>query len=188
MTSEISESEIQSRSGGLRVSENIHFANDRGANIPSYNSNNAPSSRPLGSGPVLQSTVKVEGRKENSVDRYKVCPSLLRVFYTYNHHHNPLDYKNKIYPKNEMQIHTWMDATLSEILVHLQHKNRKVRRSGTVIHYQIVSPDPARPRFRMKDIGSVKVDHKGPDDYITLAQCRLGIGDFIDICIKLPKS
>lgn len=186
MTSEVSEPDIQSR-GALRISESSYFpGNDRETNIPSYSS--SISSRPAGSGPSLQSTVKVEGRKENSVDRFKVCPLLLRVFYTYNHHHNPLDYKNKIYPKNEMQIHTWMDATLSEILVNLQHKNRKVRRSGTVIKFQVVSPDPARPRLKMRDIGSVKVDGKGPDDYKTLSQCRIMIGDFIDLCIKLPKN
>lgn len=65
-----------------------------------------------------------------------------------------------------------MDATLSEILANLQHKNRKVRRSGTVIKFQVVSPDPARPRLKMRDIGSIKVDYKGPDDYKTLSQCR----------------
>lgn len=65
-----------------------------------------------------------------------------------------------------------MDATLSEILINLRQKNRKIRRSGTVISFQIVSPDPARPRYRTRDIGSVKVDHKGPDDYKTLSHCR----------------
>lgn len=70
MTSEVSDSEIQSR-GALRISENTYFAgNDKETNIPSYNSN--ISSRPPGTGPSLQSTVKVEGRKENSVDRFKV--------------------------------------------------------------------------------------------------------------------
>lgn len=65
-----------------------------------------------------------------------------------------------------------MDATLSEIITHLQRKNRKIRRSGTIIKFQIVFPDPARPRFRARDIGTVKVDTKGPDDLKTLSQCR----------------
>ncbi|KAK7601220.1 hypothetical protein V9T40_008661 [Parthenolecanium corni] len=138
--------------------------------------------------PVVQSTVKVEGRKENNIDRYKTCPLLLRVFYNYNHHHNPIDYKNKQYPKNELQIHTWMDASLSEILINLQRKNRKIRRSGTVIKFQIISPDPTRPRYKVRDVGSIKIDYKGPDDLKTLHQCRYSIGDFIDLCIKLPKN
>ncbi|XKL65235.1 hypothetical protein PGB90_008655 [Kerria lacca] len=140
------------------------------------------------SGPSLQSTVKVEGRKESNINRFKVCPLLLRIFYSYGRHHNPLDYKNKEYPKNELQIHTWLDATLLEIITNLQRKNRKIRRSGTVIKFQIISPDPARPRFKTRDIGSVKIDYKGPDDFKTLSQCRFAIGDFIDLCIRLPKN
>lgn len=65
-----------------------------------------------------------------------------------------------------------MDATLSELLVHLQRKNRKVRRSGTVIKFQFVTPDPGFPRFKTRDIGSVKIDSRGPDDMKTLSQCR----------------
>lgn len=65
-----------------------------------------------------------------------------------------------------------MDATLSEIIINLQQKNRKVRRSGTIIKFQLISPDPARPRYKTRDIGVVKIDYKGPDDYKTLSQCR----------------
>lgn len=155
------------------------------SNIPSFSSVHSRLSAPV---PSLQSTVKVEGRKENAIDRFKVCPLLLRVFYTYERHHSPIDYKNQVYPKNELQIHTWMDATLSEIIIHLQRKNRKLRRSGTVIKFQIVSADPARPRYRTRDIGSVKIDTKGPDDLKTLVLCRFTIGDFLDLCVKLPKN
>lgn len=65
-----------------------------------------------------------------------------------------------------------MDASLSEILINLQRKNRKIRRSGTVIKFQIISPDPTRPRYKVRDVGSIKIDYKGPDDLKTLHQCR----------------
>lgn len=78
MTSEVSESVIRSRSNNLRSSVDQDDYSDEETRSPNHNSSaNANSARPSGSGPQIQSTVKVEGRKENTVDRFKVIHALL---------------------------------------------------------------------------------------------------------------
>ncbi|CAG5027938.1 unnamed protein product [Parnassius apollo] len=49
------------------------------------------------------------------VDREKTCPLLLRVFCSTGRHNTPGDYARGNVPQNELQIYTWMDATLREL-------------------------------------------------------------------------
>lgn len=69
MTSETAYN-VRSRSDYSRASaERDEEYSDEESNVHTHNT---VSTRPPGSGPSIQSTVKVEGRKENAVDRYKV--------------------------------------------------------------------------------------------------------------------
>ncbi|CAO2820005.1 unnamed protein product [Amaranthus hypochondriacus] len=50
------------------------------------------------------------------VDREKTCPLLLRVFTKIGGHHTQEDFSVRgKEPKDEVQIYTWMDATLREL-------------------------------------------------------------------------
>ena len=55
---------------------------------------------------------------ENEIDRSKIVPHLLRVFWRVNRHNPVHEYKDVSkgkYPSNEIQIYTWPDATLREL-------------------------------------------------------------------------
>jgi histone deacetylase complex subunit SAP18 len=53
-----------------------------------------------------------------SIDRVKTCPFLLRCFWKMNKHNIPSDYRNVsrgIFPNQEVQIYTWLNASVKEI-------------------------------------------------------------------------
>lgn len=94
------------------------------------------------------------------------------------------EYTNRrIPPKtSELQIYTWLDATLSE-LMGLVREMPEFRTKGTQFNFSIVFPEPTSPTYRMRPIGVTIGGKRGPDDELTLAQCRYQIGDFIDVAI-----
>ncbi|XP_022921149.1 histone deacetylase complex subunit SAP18 [Onthophagus taurus] len=130
----------------------------------------------------------IEEKKEDSVDRQKVCPFLLRVFVSPGHHYKTSDYNKGTTPQNELQIYTWKDATLNELALLVKEVNPETRRKGTKFTFSLVYPDSRAPVYRMREIGSTATGQKGPDDLKTLAQARFAIGDYMDIAISTPDA
>lgn len=99
------------------------------------------------------------------------------------------EYTNRrIPPKhNELQVYTWMDATLSE-LMGLIRETQAYQAKGTQFSFSIVFPEPAAPTYRMRSIGNTVGGKRGSDDELTLAQCRYQIGDFLDVAILPPGA
>ena len=109
-------------------------------------------------------------------------------------------------PSNELQIYTWMDATLKELTGLVKEVNPEARRRGTYFDFSLVYPDLRQsPRCQSRDIGTtvagqrvggVRKEKKlyfiilmqGPDDQKTLADCKFVIGDFLDISITPPTG
>ncbi|CAI8057035.1 Histone deacetylase complex subunit SAP18 [Geodia barretti] len=50
------------------------------------------------------------------VDREKTCPMLLRVFCSMGRHHRLDEFNRNSVPSNELQIYTWLDCTLREMM------------------------------------------------------------------------
>mgnify|MGYP000958477609 CR=1 FL=1 len=94
------------------------------------------------------------------------------------------EYTNRrIPPKaSELQVYTWLDATLSE-LMGLIREMPEYRAKGTQFSFSIVFPEPSSPSYRMRPVGLTIGGKRGPNDELTLAQCRYQIGDFIDVAI-----
>ncbi|XP_072018972.1 histone deacetylase complex subunit SAP18-like [Amphiura filiformis] len=120
------------------------------------------------------------------VDREKTCPLLLRVFCNNGRHHRPEEFNRGTVPSNELQIYTWMDATLKEISSLVKEVNPEARRKGTYFDFALVFPDGRSGRYRMREIGMTCSGRKGPDDTVTLIQSDFTIGDYLDIAITLP--
>lgn len=91
-------------------------------------------------------------------------------------------------PSTELQIYTWLDASLRELTNLVIEVNKDARRKGTVFDFALVFPDVRSPIYRMRDIGSTFSGQKGPDDNKTLASVRFQIGDYLDIAISPPQS
>ncbi|XP_041054929.1 histone deacetylase complex subunit SAP18 isoform X2 [Carcharodon carcharias] len=96
---------------------------------------------------VTQEEIKKE--PEKPVDREKTCPLLLRVFTTNNgRHHRVDDFARGNVPSSELQIYTWMDATLKELTSLVKEVYPEARKKGTHFSFAIVYPDPKRPGYR----------------------------------------
>lgn len=123
------------------------------------------------------------------VDREKTCPLLLRVFCSQQRHNNMSEYMKGQTPQNELQIYTWMDATLKELTGLIKEVNPESRRRGTYFDFAIVYPDLRQgPRCNTRDIGTTVAGQKGPDDNMTLKEAKFCIGDFLDVSINSPNG
>ncbi|CAG9818017.1 unnamed protein product [Phaedon cochleariae] len=133
--------------------------------------------------------IVIEEKKDDAIDRQKICPFLLRVFVSSGgQHHKPSDYMKGNTPQNELQIYTWRDATLHELTQLVKEVNPEARRKGTKFSFASVYPDMRQPLYRVREIGSTMTGVKGPDDVKTLGLLRLNIGDYLDIAITPPDS
>ncbi|KAH7641325.1 histone deacetylase complex subunit SAP18 [Dermatophagoides farinae] len=122
---------------------------------------------------------------EDNVDREKKCPLLLRVFInTSGRHYHLSEYSRGNVPSKEVQIYTWMDATLKELTGLVKEVNQDARKPGTRFEFALVFPDARNPMYRIREIGMTINGRKEPDDMKTLAQSRFQIGDFLDVAIS----
>ncbi|XP_040573356.1 histone deacetylase complex subunit SAP18 [Lepeophtheirus salmonis] len=132
------------------------------------------------------------GKAMESVNREKVCPLLLRVFCSTSRHNPLTEYSRGKVPANELQIYTWMDATLKELTSLVREVNPDARRKGTFFDFALVFPNLSSrgnmsgSGYMSRDIGTTVSGQKGPDDSKTLSQCRFTIGDYLDIAITPP--
>merc|ERR1719436_1300766 len=92
-------------------------------------------------------------------------------------------------PTNELQIYTWLDATLKELEGLVKEVNPEARRRGTYFDFALVYPDLRQgPRCQTRDIGTTVASNRGPDDGKTLHDVKFVIGDYIDVAITPPTG
>ncbi|XP_028412676.1 histone deacetylase complex subunit SAP18-like [Dendronephthya gigantea] len=121
-----------------------------------------------------------------AVDREKTCPLLLRVFWTDGRHHRPEEFFRTV-PSNELQIYTWKDATLKELMTLIKEVNPDARKKGTTFDFATVFPNPRQPGFLLKELGTTTAGKKSPADTITLESKKFQIGDYIDVAVQYPR-
>lgn len=63
------------------------------------------------------------------------------MFLANGRHHNISEYSRGNVPANELQIYTWMDATLKELTGLVKEVNPEARRKGTFFEFSLVFPD-----------------------------------------------
>jgi len=123
----------------------------------------------------------------HAIDREKTCPLLLRVFCsTAGRHHSMSEYSQGNTPANELQIYTWMDASLKELTSLIRDVNPDTRRkgeTGTYFDFGIVYQDNRSGVHRIREIGVTCSGQRGADDSKTLKQVKFMIGEYLDINI-----
>nr|CAI5848326.1 unnamed protein product [Callosobruchus analis] len=112
----------------------------------------------------------IEEKKDDAVDRQKICPFLLRVFVSNNgYHHKPSEYNKGNTPQNELQIYTWKDATLHELTQLVKEVNPEARRKGTKFNFAFVAAlsltGPPKKKYGIpKSTLEFKLEHPGHKD------------------------
>jgi histone deacetylase complex subunit SAP18 len=91
-------------------------------------------------------------------------------------------------PANELQIYTWLDATLKELTRLITEVYPHTKAKGTQFSFAVVWPDPRSSGFRMKNIGVTTIGAKGSDDNATLESKKFHIGDYLDVSVLVGRS
>jgi histone deacetylase complex subunit SAP18 len=121
----------------------------------------------------------------NDINRERVCPFLLRVFYKEGEYNNLDDLVVGRFPSTrELHMYTWMDASLKELTTLIKDVI-EIKKPNPVFNFSIVYPD-SRGRLQRKPAGSVGI-RKTADDDKSLQQLKFTIGDYIDINIGYEK-
>ncbi|CAH8568525.1 unnamed protein product [Heterobilharzia americana] len=125
---------------------------------------------------------------DGSVNREKTCPLLLRMFCSTKKHNNVMEYSRGKTPLNELQVYTWLDATLRELASLVKQVNPESRRRGTLFDFALVFPDHRSPTYRMRELGTVCSGSPSDTDRIMLKDVQFTIGDMIDVAICPPLT
>lgn len=113
---------------------------------------------------------------------------MLRVFCnTTGRHNRTVDYNRNV-PTNELQIYTWLDATLKELTRLITEVYPNTKTKGTEFNFSVVWPNPRSAGFRMKEIGRTTIGTKGPDDNATLQSKKFVIGDYLDVAVSIARG
>jgi len=122
------------------------------------------------------------------INREKICPFLIRLFYKENDFNSLEDMNTSRYPSTrELHIYTWMDASLRELTMLIRDSVDFAKRKDAILNYSFIFPD-SKGKYQRKEIGSIHMYKKGQDDNKSLQQLRFTIGDYIDISIKTINS
>lgn len=113
---------------------------------------------------------------------------LLRVFTKIGGHHADGDFAVRgKEPKDEVQIYTWMDATLRELTDLVKEVAPEARRRDAILSFAFVYPDK-RGRFVVREVGKTfsqpngrRLDHGSK----ALGELNFQIGDYLDVAILL---
>lgn len=124
----------------------------------------------------------------NEVNREKVCPFLLKVYYKENEFNSLDEMNNSNFPSNrELHIYTWMDASLRELTMLIRDAVETVKKKDAVLYFSFVFPD-FKGKLQRKEIGFVNANKKSIDDMKTLHSLKFSIGDYIDINISTKNN
>uniref|UniRef100_A0A3Q4I2Z1 18 kDa Sin3-associated polypeptide n=1 Tax=Neolamprologus brichardi TaxID=32507 RepID=A0A3Q4I2Z1_NEOBR len=83
--------------------------------------------------------LKPLGQRPRYPNTEQTCPLLLRVFTTNSGRHHRVDeFARGNVPSSELQIYTWMDATLKELTSLVKEVYPEARKKGTYFSFAIV--------------------------------------------------
>ncbi|KAI5647323.1 hypothetical protein M9H77_33328 [Catharanthus roseus] len=141
---------------------------------------------PPGRGPPPPPPLAKAIPRYQPVDREKTCPLLLRVFTKIGSHHTDGDFAVRgKEPKEEVQIYTWLDATLRELTDLVKEVAPEARRRDAMLSFAFVYPDKFG-RFVVREVGKTFSQPNGrrPDHGSkALGDLNFQIGDYLDVAI-----
>jgi histone deacetylase complex subunit SAP18 len=113
----------------------------------------------------------------------QVCPLLLRIFPRKGSHYrlDAFERRDRL-PEQEVQVHTWPDASLRELCDLLQDVNPDAKKPNARISFSLVYPDRTG-RNTMRNVGVVHSTRPSNDDDATLRELKFQTGDYLAVAI-----
>lgn len=108
---------------------------------------------------------------------------LVRVFIRVGRFHQLEDFERGATPplSDELQVYTWMDATLRELTTLIKGFHEAGRRRGSRVAFAVVFWKGRT--WAMRDLGVVSLRERGRDDARTLRALGYQPGDYLDVAV-----
>ena len=122
---------------------------------------------------------------EYEVDREKICPFLIRIFYNENNFSSLKDFENEQLPSQELHIYTWKDANLRELTNLIQGELQiptAIKFKYSCLYYN------SKGILTRIDLGDVSLNKNTPSELRTLHSLNFAIGAYIDINIVTSEK
>ena len=116
------------------------------------------------------------------MDRSKICPLLLRIFYKLNGHNELEDFLPPSTPEHELQAFVWPDTCLRELAELLKDVVEEAKGKNAKLKFRLVYFDNTGTP-RAADLGIISNTTRGYVDTRTLSLLKFQTGDFIDVAI-----
>merc|ERR1712007_53211 len=122
--------------------------------------------------------------RPKALDRSRTCPFLLRVFHKIGSHHGLEAFaeRGKEPIDNELQVYTWPDVTLRELVDLIKDVAPEARSTTAKLSFRLIYPDKAGKNV-MTELGTVTASKRGPDDEKPLSSSKFQTGDLLDLAI-----
>ncbi|KAL1916784.1 uncharacterized protein VTP21DRAFT_5488 [Calcarisporiella thermophila] len=123
------------------------------------------------------------------IDRTKITPFLLCIFFRIGSHHRIEDFDSMRLPaSDELRIYTWKDATLEEILGLVRNILPEMNRPGITLSFLHVYQDHVTGRHTARNLAQFSAENRHPEEgKKTLGDLKFLAGDYLDIAL-MPAS
>jgi histone deacetylase complex subunit SAP18 len=119
------------------------------------------------------------------VNRKKICPFLIRVFYNFFDYNRINAFDNDITELNELHIYTWMDSNLKELTeLILGALDRHINKKKPSLTFSLIYRD-SKGKIQRREIGEIAVNKENIHENKTLKMANFKIGDFLDVKINI---
>merc|ERR1712088_1160112 len=129
----------------------------------------------------------------DTINRTSTPPFLLRVSYRKTGNFNrtsSFEPKSRDKPEHEVDIYTWRDATLKELLrdIVAEANDTELNLLGTEFVFGTVYPHVRDGRYDIRQLGKLKRDSPTADEKTQpFRDGRFVVGDRMDIAVVLPR-
>ncbi|KAJ5069743.1 histone deacetylase complex subunit sap18 [Anaeramoeba ignava] len=131
-----------------------------------------------------QNSKKLRRKNRSGINRKKITPFLLSTFIRVGKKNTIQDYMNEL-PHNELQIYTWIDATLKELTSIIKRLCSPARQKNAKLSFAFVFKDKYSGYIMFKNVGYTFSSKSSDNDFKTLENLGFRIGDFLDVAIFL---
>ena len=116
------------------------------------------------------------------INREEVCPFLVRVFVG-KEHNRLTDYAEDKVPEGEIQVYTWEDETMRDLVELVKQGKPETRGAVGIFSLSRVFMD-RHGVFDIKEVARVHSTSEGPDDHRVLGEIGFEVGDFLDVALE----
>jgi len=121
------------------------------------------------------------------VDKKRVSPFLVRVFFNEGKHFDLTEYAEST-PESEIRIYAWMDLNLRTMSDLIKDADARAKNRESELLFAMVYPDLRTGAYNRKELGYVHAIENGEYDKKTLEDFSFRIGHYMSVALSTPRT